>query len=293
MSVLLTIFTPVYNRADKLLELYQSLLSQTLQEFVWILVDDGSQDKTPEVIQKILEEQKLNIIAKRQQNQGKHVAHNKGVELCETKLFVCVDSDDTLIPTAVEEIIKFYQEHIKEMTANIAGIIAWKGFSKEKKIGTYPSELSPASLSDLYQLRNMTGDAMLIFFTSVIKKYPFPQFVGERFLRESIAYNQIDMNFKYLIFNQILYIADYYDDGLSKNASKLELKSPRGAAMFRWDEYMHSISVKAKIRNLIAYVFFNRLAKKNRESIKRLGCLFIPLWLASWGGFIHYREYLK
>ncbi|MDC5446286.1 glycosyltransferase family 2 protein, partial [Acinetobacter baumannii] len=46
MSVALTIFTPAYNRAHTLGRLYESLKKQTLKNFEWLIVDDGSTDHT-------------------------------------------------------------------------------------------------------------------------------------------------------------------------------------------------------------------------------------------------------
>lgn len=287
----ITIFTPIYNRARKLEQLYQSLLDQTDKEFMWIIVDDGSTDDSSSVIEMIVQERRLDVITYRQENQGKHVAHNIGVNLCNTFLFVCVDSDDTLVPEAVETIKRFFCEKNNELLqSTVAGVIAWKGYTTQEKIGEYPDTLASCSLRELYSQHKMSGDTMLIFKTDVIRKYPFPQFIGENFLRESISYDAIDREYKYLILDKILYIAMYNDDGLSKNASSLELRSPNGAALFRWEEYLKSQSRYGKVRNLISYVFFNRLAGNNRESIKKLKLGFFPLWLASWSGFIHYRK---
>lgn len=44
--VLLTVFTPTYNRAHTLPEAYCSLKAQTSKNFLWLIVDDGSTDRT-------------------------------------------------------------------------------------------------------------------------------------------------------------------------------------------------------------------------------------------------------
>ena len=44
--VLLTVFTPTYNRAHTLSEAYCSLKAQTSKNFLWLIVDDGSTDRT-------------------------------------------------------------------------------------------------------------------------------------------------------------------------------------------------------------------------------------------------------
>ena len=48
--VLFTVFTPTYNRAHTLHRVYDSLCAQTLRDFEWIVIDDGSTDKTAEVV---------------------------------------------------------------------------------------------------------------------------------------------------------------------------------------------------------------------------------------------------
>ena len=51
----LTIFTPVYNRAHCIGRCYESMLRQKNQNFVWIIVDDGSTDHLEEVVKPWLE----------------------------------------------------------------------------------------------------------------------------------------------------------------------------------------------------------------------------------------------
>ena len=46
----ITVFTPTYNRAYIIENLYRSLQRQTFRDFEWLIVDDGSSDNTEEVI---------------------------------------------------------------------------------------------------------------------------------------------------------------------------------------------------------------------------------------------------
>lgn len=290
----LTIFTPVYNRADKIVNLYKSLVMQTITDFIWMIVDDGSSDNIDDIIESFIKESNLNIKYYKQKNQGKHVAHNFAVKHCNTDFFVCVDSDDTLLPYAVEDILKYIDVNRVNLNDNsICGILAYRGYSDKNKIGEYPNDLSPSSLNELYYYKGMSGDTLLVFKTNVIKEFPFPVFKNENFLRESISYDLIDISYKYLILNKILLICEYYDDGLTKNASKLEINSPLGAALFRYHEAKKSITKKSKIRNYIAYVFFSRLGHNIKECRNHLGLLFPIYYLLSFSGFIKYRKYLK
>ncbi|MBO5137511.1 MAG: glycosyltransferase family 2 protein [Spirochaetaceae bacterium] len=104
--MIVTIFTPTYNRAYSLSQLYKSLCSQTSSDFEWIIVDDCSSDNTKSLVREWIEEKKISITYFLQpQNGGKHRAINKGVELAKGELFFIVDSDDFLTDDAVESIV--------------------------------------------------------------------------------------------------------------------------------------------------------------------------------------------
>lgn len=293
-EIKLTIFTPVYNRVEKIRNLYKSLVNQTVHEFTWMIVDDGSKDNIDEEVEAFLREEKIDIKYYKQKNQGKHVAHNFAVANCTTDFFTCVDSDDILLPNSVEELMIYIDENIDAINKeSIAGVLSYKGYSETEKIGSYPKALSPASLSELYSFRGMTGDTFLIFKTKIVKRFPFPVFEGEKFLRESISYDLMDVDHKYLILDKILCICEYCDDGLSKNASRLEVKSPCGAALFRYHEAQKAKSKKVKMRNFTAYVFFSRIGHNTSECRKKLGVRYPLYWLLSFSGYIRYKDVLK
>ena len=52
MKCLLTVFTPTYNRAYCLHKCYDSLRRQTVKNFEWLIIDDGSDDNTGELVKK-------------------------------------------------------------------------------------------------------------------------------------------------------------------------------------------------------------------------------------------------
>jgi len=98
----ITVFTPTYNRAYILNRLYESLKKQSSKSFLWLIIDDGSTDNTEELVNAWIRENIIEIRYYKQENGGKQRAHNKAVELCDTELFICVDSDDYLTENAIE-----------------------------------------------------------------------------------------------------------------------------------------------------------------------------------------------
>lgn len=89
-----TIFTPTYNRKELLKKLYVSLQNQTFKDFEWLIVDDGSNDGTNELVKDFLKEKKLDIKYFFKENGGKQRAYNFALEKAQGELFICLDSDD-------------------------------------------------------------------------------------------------------------------------------------------------------------------------------------------------------
>jgi glycosyltransferase involved in cell wall biosynthesis len=189
-------------------------------------VDDGSNDDTESLIQKWKDEGIIPITYYKQENKGKMQAHNKGVEMCDTKLFVCVDSDDYLVDNAVEDIIEVWNTHNR---TDIAGIVGKRGTDKYTMLGTgeFPNCESIA-LTGLKK-RGFVGDTTLCFDIDVIKKYPFPVIENEKFISEDYIYDQISYDgFKFIVHPYILTVCNYLDDGYTKNMDKISYLNPVG-----------------------------------------------------------------
>jgi glycosyltransferase involved in cell wall biosynthesis len=59
--MLISVFTPTYNRASLLRKLYDSLCVQSFTDFEWLIVDDGSADNTEEIVNDFIAENKIGI----------------------------------------------------------------------------------------------------------------------------------------------------------------------------------------------------------------------------------------
>lgn len=71
-----TVLTPTYNRADKLKALYDSLMKQTSKDFKWLVIDDGSEDNTSDVVCEFIENADFEIEYIKKENGGKHNEHS-------------------------------------------------------------------------------------------------------------------------------------------------------------------------------------------------------------------------
>lgn len=260
--MLLTIFTPTYNRAHLLPDLYASLLKNKYIAFEWIIVDDGSIDSTEELINGYIKEEKLNIKYFKNINSGKHIAINKGVDLANGELFFIVDSDDVLPEGSLEIILKNY-EIIKE-NDKIAGLVGRRGDKQGNVIGDDKkySKLICSALDFRFKKR-IKGDMAEVFKTNILKKYPFPKFEGEKFCTEALIWNRIAQNYDMLWLNQITYTGEYLADGLSANVFKIRKNSPKATTLYYSELSKQQIPVVQKIKAISNYWRFSIYLNKS------------------------------
>lgn len=257
----ITIFTPTYNRGYILKRLYESLVKQTCQDFCWLIVDDGSTDDTEKVVEEWINKKEIQIRYVKQTNQGKSLAHNKGVELTETELFTCVDSDDYLKSDAIEKIIACW----KTSRTNDVGILAFK-ISEKKPVTKIKKGGNGirTTLKNAYDHLGLVGDTMLIFKSETIKQYCFPHFLGEKFVPEGYLYDKIDQDGLLILLEEPLYICEYLDGGYTNNMSKLLANNPCGYLAFIKQRLEFDNSIKDRFLDSIRYV---AMAKVHKERI--------------------------
>ena len=95
MKPLISIITPTFNRAKNLPTLFVSLQNQTIKNFEWLIIDDGSQDQTSEVVKSFYSDDFV-IRYLKKENGGKHTALNLAFSVIKSELTFIVDSDDIL-----------------------------------------------------------------------------------------------------------------------------------------------------------------------------------------------------
>lgn len=228
---LLTVFTPTYNRAYCLDQCYQSLVRQTSKDFIWLIIDDGSTDHTEQLVWKWMEEKKIEIRYRRQENQGMHGAHNTAYELIDTELNVCIDSDDYMPDDAVEKITAFWRKHGSK---GVSGIIGLDADANNRIIGTkLPGHLRSSTLFDLYYKHGVTGDKKLVYRSELTRMYPYPIFPNEKYVGLAYKYYMLDKQYKLLLLNEVLCHVEYLPDGSSLNMFNQYRKNPRGFAFYR------------------------------------------------------------
>ncbi len=104
---LVSVIIPTYNRAETVRRAVDSVLAQTFRDFELIVVDDGSTDNTPQV----LEAYGRKVIPVRQERAGVSAARNRGIARSSGALLAFLDSDDAWKPEKLAVQTAFFQEH--------------------------------------------------------------------------------------------------------------------------------------------------------------------------------------
>lgn len=229
---MVSVFTPTYNRAYLLGNLYKSLLNQTTHNFEWIIIDDGSKDGTEELVGSWIKDtrKKFQITYKKVRNGGKHRAINYGVELAKYEAFFIVDSDDVLTEDAIWFInSEFIKVADKVEYAGISGLCMYKN---KEIIGGRPQFSDYIDATNFEREKySLLGDKAEVYKTSVLKRYPFPEFENETFLAEAVVWDAIAYDgLKLRWFNKPIYCAEYMGDGLSRNGYIKMKNNPCGWA---------------------------------------------------------------
>ncbi len=118
-----SIIIPVFNREHLIAETITSVLAQDFQDFELLLIDDGSSDKSVEVMQQWLEKDSRIHLEVLPENVGRCAARNKGLELASGTWICYLDSDDL-----------YYPIHLSTFYGLVSDNPAYKAFATDQHI---------------------------------------------------------------------------------------------------------------------------------------------------------------
>jgi glycosyltransferase involved in cell wall biosynthesis/GT2 family glycosyltransferase len=120
----ISIVTPFYNTGEEFHETAGSVVGQSLQEFEWLIVNDGTDDdRSIEILDSYRSSDPRIRVIDHQTNRGLGPARNTGFREAATEFVLCLDSDDLLEPTAAEKWFWFLFTH--EQFAAVNGFSVW------------------------------------------------------------------------------------------------------------------------------------------------------------------------
>lgn len=274
-----TLFTPTYNRAHLLPALYESMEVQAFKDFEWLVIDDGSKDNTEEVVNELKLKASFPVRYIKQPNGGKHSAFNRAIEEAISEWFVCVDSDDPLVPDAIKN-MDVCCSMVSESQGGFAGIFVTK---QGKPLG----RLLPRDIeSDTIEIRDQMGykeDRPEVYKTVLLKKYRFPVFPNEKFVPEAEIFDKLTLEHPLLYTNFPIQEKEYLAGGLTSKIIQIRINSINGTLHYYNNRFYNSKTLLYKIKALINYNRFLLHAKTRNMKIlvrvKKKYIIMMPLGL--------------
>ena len=169
MSVRFSVLLPVYNRENYVRQAVDSVLNQSFRDFELLVIDDGSTDRSGEILKSY--GNKLTII--QQHNRGPEVARNTAAALAQGEYLVYLDSDDFFLPFALETFDRVIR------ATNSPPLLL--GSISVFRDGEPPPHPAPADTIEIYKFRNFASKTMSLSSNStVVRKSVFDAVGGGR-----------------------------------------------------------------------------------------------------------------
>jgi glycosyltransferase involved in cell wall biosynthesis len=169
MSVRFSVLLPVYNREKYVRQAVDSVLNQTFSDFELLAVDDGSTDRSLEILKSY--GSKLKLI--QQHNQGPEIARNTAAALAQGEYLVYLDSDDLLLPFALATFDK-----VIRATDSPPLLLGNISFFQD---GEPPPKPPPPDTIEIFKFRNYAAKTISLSSNStIIRKSVFDAVGGGR-----------------------------------------------------------------------------------------------------------------
>lgn len=282
MGELVSILSPVFN-AERFLHRYlTSIMSQTYDGIEVILVNDGSTDKSEEIIRNYkgqFENRGIYLKYISQENKGLGAAINAGLKLIEGKYFMWSDADDILHKACIEEKVKFMEQH-ENCNLAICKVSVVEESNLEKEIRIF--ERNPGTKDDLFKdllcWKNIITVPGAYFvrtadFLKLTDGDIFPSTWGQNFqILLPLAYQG-----RYAYIDKVLFTYVLRDDSMSAAFRESDEMKWRHAIMYEeiFNETLERLDIdereKTMYRRLVKKLFDIEKAKYVRDDTK-----FIP-----------------
>lgn len=266
---MITVITPTYNRAHTLERVFDSLERQTHRGFEWLVVDDGSGDGTPALMERLAARATFPVRYERQQNGGRHTALNRGFALAAGEFAIVMDSDDWFMDDALQAFTEAWASIPEAERGRFGCVAGLCEYPSGALIGTrYPADPTDSDFVEIFARHGVKGDKKEMFRTEVVRALPFPVFHGEKRVPFSLLLTRMSAGHRTRFFNRVVAVKEYQADGLTAKVDRLRMQSPEGSKL-RYLEVARlaaGMPARYRLRNWANYV---RYALHTRTGVAR------------------------
>ena len=234
---LVSVFTCVYNRADKIHRVFKSMKAQTYPNIEHVIVDDGSTDNVLPLLEQYKKEVSFPVLVFHKENGGKHSATNVAWDNCHGKYIVQLDSDDELLPDAISTLVSLWDE-IPAKDYDKYWCVHGRcrtQFSEDMVGQPYPDGINKLSHEEALKVsESIVCEKIGLMKASVLKDQRYLEPEGVKFLPEGVVWNGLNQKYRTWYSNHIVRI-HYVDEGGNLSNPKMSRQTLNNRVwMCRW-----------------------------------------------------------
>ena len=226
-KIKISVITPTYNRADTLMRTINSIEKQTLKEWEYIIVDDGSTDDTERIVVDYMNTTDHPVTYVSKENGGVHTARNIGFLKARGELLINLDSDDELLPNALMTFWNAWEDIPDQNKCKYREIVAQCMDDNGKRVGRpFDDDINQMPWNQARKIcYESGGEHVACMVTEVMKNNLFPEPEGVTFLTENILWRKLDQKFRAFYINDMLRV--YHLDGENHLSSGLSISKKK------------------------------------------------------------------
>jgi glycosyltransferase involved in cell wall biosynthesis len=236
---LVSVFTCVYNGADKIDRVFNSLKSQTYTNMEHIIIDDGSTDNVAQKVQQYIAEVPYPVIYRYKENGGLHTAINMAWDNANGTYFLQLDADDELLPHAIAYLVGLWDEIPKEHVDEYWCVHGrCKTQNSDLIVGDpYPDGMNELSFEEARSMaQRCRGEKIGLMRADVLNmgKYRFPEPEEVKLVEECVIWKQVNKRYRTWYSNEIVRIYYVNEAGCLTHARRNSQTMNNKCWNYRW-----------------------------------------------------------
>lgn len=264
-----TVVTPFFNRGYCLERVFRSVNNQTYRNFEYIIVDDGSVENNDSIVEAFMDDVDFPVLYIKKENGGVHTARNIAIKNSRGKYIVCIDSDDELVPEALQMMTDVWMEipeeirdeffEVKFRCKDMEGIHVGPAFPENLNLLPYKKRIKKYERIGSEHIGVRRGDIM--------RANPWPEPAGITFVTENILWCTLRRKYKSYFTNEIarIYHTEMSDSITKKNNSFKTIKTIKNTYwnvayyLNHWDIFYGFDKIFPYFRDILRYSIFEHI----------------------------------
>ncbi len=189
-----TVFTPVFNCEKTIEKVHESLLNQTYKNFEWLIINDGSTDKSHEIISTIIAKSPLTInYVNNKVNKHKMSCFIEAIPLAQGEFLLPFDGDDECYPKTLQVFEKEYEDIPADLKSKVAAVTVLCVDQNGKPIGEqFPENPLYCNTFEALLKNQISGEKWGFTKTDVLRGIHVPtKMLNFGFVPESLIWNTV------------------------------------------------------------------------------------------------------